>query len=98
MFEVPDALTLLLLGLGAYRFTLILTTDVVTETFREKIWSKFPPSTKFGYLFTCNWCMGFWVSLLWVLGWVFAPDVLVVVSLVLAISAVIGLLSDATER
>lgn len=98
MFETPDALTLLLLALGAYRFTLIFTTDVVTEPLREKIWSKFPPNTYLGYLFTCNWCMGFWVSALWVVAWIFAPDLLVVVSLVLAISAVIGLLSDAAEK
>lgn len=98
MFETPDAITLLLLGLGAYRMTLILTTDVVTQPVREKIWSKFPPSTTLGYLFTCNWCMGFWVSVAWVTAWILAPDTLVVVSLILAISAVIGLLADASEK
>jgi len=90
---MPDALTLLLLALGAFRVTLMITTDVVLQPLRDKIWSKWPPDTYFGYLFTCNWCAGTWVAGGFTILWFIAPDFLVMVSLFLAISAVIGLMS-----
>lgn len=91
---MPDALTLLLLGLGAFRLTILITTDVVLEPLRTRIWRKWPPDTYFGYFWTCNWCAGTWVAGLFTFLWFMAPDFLVMVSLFLAISAVIGLLSD----
>jgi len=94
----PDALTLILLALAAYRVTLLVTTDVVTQPLRDKIWAKWPPDTYFGYLFTCNWCSGFWVALVFSVFWFLVPDWLVMVSLFLSISAVIGLISDQTSR
>lgn len=87
-----------ILALGAYRLTHLITTDAIADGFRTKVWSKFPPTTKIGYLITCNWCTGFWVSLLFVLGASILPQMTFVVSLVLAISAVIGLLSAWIER
>lgn len=92
------ALSFIILALGAYRMTHLITTDAIADTFRDKIWSKFPPTTKIGYLITCNWCTGFWVSLLFVIGASTLPQFTFVVSLVLAISAVIGLLSAWIER
>lgn len=87
-----------ILALGAYRLTHLITTDAIADGFRNKIWSKFPPTTKIGYLITCNWCTGMWVSLFFVVGVSTLPQLTFVVSLVLAISAVIGLLSALIER
>ena len=90
--------TFVILALGAYRMTHLITTDAIADKFRVWVWSKFPPMTKIGYLITCNWCTGFWVSLLFVIGASTLPQFTFVVSLVLAISAVIGLLSAWIER
>lgn len=90
--------TFVVLALGAYRLTHLITTDAIADGFRNWVWSKFPPMTKIGYLITCNWCTGFWVSLLFVIGASILPQFTFVVSLVLAISAVIGLLSAWIER
>jgi hypothetical protein len=88
----------IILALAAFRATHIITTDVIAEDFRNKIWSKWPPSTKVGYLITCNWCTGFWVAILFVVGLSILPQVTFVVSLILAISALIGLISAWVER
>lgn len=91
-------LTFIILALAAYRFTHVITTDAIADGFREWVWSKYPPETKIGYLITCNWCTGFWVSVLFVAGILLLPQMTFVVSLVLAISAAIGLLSALIER
>lgn len=93
-----NTLSFIILALGAYRMTHIITTDAIADGFRTWVWSKFPPMTKIGYLITCNWCTGFWVSLLFVAGASILPQLTFVVSLVLAISAVVGLLSALVER
>ena len=87
-----------ILALGAYRLTHLITTDAIADGFRNWVWSKYSPMTKIGYLITCNWCTGFWVSLLFVVGASVLPQITFVVSLLLAISAVIGLLSAWIER
>ena len=92
------AVTFVVLALGAYRMTHLITTDAIADGFRNWIWSKYSPMTKIGYLITCNWCTGFWVSLLFVIGASILPQLTFVVSLILAISAVIGLLSALIER
>jgi hypothetical protein len=90
--------TFLILALAAYRLTHLITTDAIADGFRTRVWKKFPPSTKIGYLITCNWCTGFWVSLFLVIAWATLPQAAIVVSLVLAISASVGLLSAWIER
>ena len=92
------AVTFVVLALGAYRMTHLITTDAIADGFRNWIWSKYSPMTKIGYLITCNWCTGFWVSILFVVGASILPQLTFVVSLILAISAVIGLLSAWIER
>lgn len=91
-------LTFIILALAAYRLTHVITTDAIADGFREWVWSKYPPETKIGYLITCNWCTGLWVSVLFVAGILLLPQMTFVVSLVLAISAAIGLLSALIER
>jgi hypothetical protein len=91
-------LHLVILALAGYRATHLVTTDAISDGFRSRIWSKFPPTTKIGYLITCNWCTGFWISLLFVAGYLILPQITLVVSLILAISALIGIISAWIER
>jgi hypothetical protein len=88
----------LILALAAFRLTRLLTTDAILEDVRNSFWNKYPPNTKLGYLWTCDWCMGFWVALIVFGLWLVVPQVTIVVSLILSISAVIGLLSAWTDR
>ena len=92
------AITFVILALAAFRLTHLVTTDAIADGFRTKVWKKFSPSTKIGYLITCNWCTGFWVSIFLVISYLVLPVATLVVSLVLAISASIGLISAWIER
>ena len=92
------AITFVILALAAFRLTHLVTTDAIADGFRTKVWKKFPPSTKIGYLITCNWCTGFWVSIFLVISYLILPVATLVVSLVLDISASIGLISAWIER
>jgi hypothetical protein len=87
-----------ILSLAAFRLTHLITTDAIADGFRAKVWSKYPPMTKIGYLITCNWCTGFWVALLVALSYLILPQLTIVVSLILAISAAIGLISAWIEN
>jgi hypothetical protein len=86
--------TYIILALASYRLTRLLTTDVIFESLREKVWKKFPPSTKFGYLFTCNWCMSIWTSFALIGLFLVVPMIAYVVSLVLSISAIVGVIAS----
>lgn len=97
MLEIT-LLNFVVLALGAFRLTHIITTDVIADPLRQWVWSKYDTSTKIGYMITCNWCTGFWVSLLTVAGASVLPQLTFVVSLVLAISALVGLLSAWADR
>lgn len=93
-----NLVTLVLVVLAAYRATRFLVEDVLFDPVRNWVWKRFPPSTKFGYLFTCYWCMSFWVALAFVILLILLPDFTFVVSLVLAISALVGLIQSRVER
>lgn len=93
-----DLLSFVLLSLASYRATRFVLVDHLFEPVRDKIWSKWPPSTKFGYLFTCYWCLGFWIAAIFVALAFLLPVFTLVVSLVLSISALIGLISALEER
>ena len=93
-----DAFTYIIYALAAYRLTRLITTDTILEGLRNWIWKKFPPSHGFGYLFTCNWCTGMWVSGMLVGGYLLFPVVAYVVSLVLSISAIVGLVAAHLDR
>jgi hypothetical protein len=92
-----EPFTFIVLALAAHRITRFFISDTIFEPVRSKIWSKFPPNTRIGYLFTCFWCLGFWVSALTVLSYFLLPYPTYVVSLVLSISSIIGLIAARTE-
>jgi hypothetical protein len=86
-------LEFVILGLATYRLTRLITTDNIFETFRERIWKKYPPqSSKLGYLITCDWCTSIWVASIVVASVMIIPA-LVYVYAVFAVSAIAGLLT-----
>jgi hypothetical protein len=95
---IENPILLVIFALTCYRLTRFLVEDVFFEPLREFVWKKFPPSTKFGYLFTCYWCMSVWTAAGWLIVWGIVPEAALVLSLLMSISAVIGLISAWTER
>lgn len=93
-----DPLTFIILALAAFRLTRLITTDTIFESAREKVWKKYPPHTKLGYLITCNWCSGLWAAAFLVMLYLLAQPVAYVVSLVLSISALVGLVANKLDN
>lgn len=97
MNDLP-LLHFLVLSLATFRLSRLFTTDVIFEPLREKIWKRFPPSTQFGYLFTCNWCMSIWFGSLVTISYTIVPSITFVASLPLALSALAGLISTRLDN
>ena len=88
-----DLVFFIILALASWRITRFLIEDHLFGPLRDRIWSKFPPeSTKIGYLFTCYWCMGFWVAAIVVVSYILVPVVAIPVLTVFALSAIVGLI------
>lgn len=93
-----SAVELAVLALAAYRLTRFLVEDHLFNGLREWVWKRWNPGTKLGYLFTCYWCMGFWMSSFVVVGYILVPSVMFIVALVLALSAAVGIISKIVDR
>jgi hypothetical protein len=92
-------LHLVLLGLATYRATRLLTRDIITAKIREFLWKKFPPESSFiGYLFTCEWCLGFWVGSGFVLSSIIIPEITYIVATIYSVSAIAGLLTAYEDK
>lgn len=92
--EYLNPTALIILALCTYRLTRLIIQDTITYPIRNWIWNKFPPETnRFGYLFTCPWCMSMWVASLTVLGYTIAPTVTTLLALIPALSAVAALIT-----
>lgn len=99
MFSIPDPMTFIILCLATFRFSRLLTVDVILSSLREKIWNKFPPHvSKFGYLFTCSWCMSIWVASAVTLCYTIIPIVTLLLCVPFAISAVVGLIANRLDN
>lgn len=66
---MAPALTFLILTLCAARLTRIITADTITESWRFRIFRRYPPSRTarrgphpIGQLIDCPWCIGWWIS------------------------------------
>jgi hypothetical protein len=94
MTQLPDITTLIILALATFRLSRLFTTDTIFEPLREWIWERKNPSTFLGYLFTCNWCMSIWFASLIGICYTIVPAVTILPCLILALSAVAGLISD----
>jgi hypothetical protein len=89
---------LIVLALAVYRICRLIIEDAVTERLRELVWSRFKPSHGIGYLITCYWCTGFWVASLLVLLFIIVPVPTMAASLVLALSALAGIVAARLDR
>lgn len=82
-------------SLAVYRLTKLIKDDYITEDIRNKVLDKFPPqTTKIGYFFTCPWCISIWAAATLTLLGKVTPELEKEVSLILASSAVTGLISE----
>jgi hypothetical protein len=63
MSHVHTATALVAGALATYRLTRLVTTDVVTEPLRNRVWETHPPeSSKIGYLITCDHCVSIYAG------------------------------------
>jgi hypothetical protein len=86
-------------ALATYRLSRLLTRDEILSPARNWLWKRFPPETnKFGYLFTCMWCMSIWSASLLVLSGIIIFKITLYLGLVLSFSAVTGLLAAYEDR
>lgn len=82
------------LSFASFRLTRLFLYDLVFDSLRNRLWDKFPPeSSMLGYLFTCPWCLGFWVSLTVFICYTILPTYTLFAASIFALSAVVGLLS-----
>ena len=89
---------LVLYGLATYRLTRLITRDVITESLREWVWRRKPPEkSKIGYLFTCEWCMSIWTASL-LLASSMITDITDIAAMVLALSAIAGMLTAYEDK
>jgi hypothetical protein len=88
-----ELVELIVLALAVYRICRLIIEDAVTERLREAVWSRFDSSRGIGYLITCYWCTGFWVASLLVLLFIIVPVPTMAASLVLALSALAGIIA-----
>jgi hypothetical protein len=88
----------IVLALATYRLTRLIIEDKVMDWLRERIWSRFPPDKRLGYLITCYWCLGFWFASLVVLAYIIVPVPTMVFSVILAVSALVGIVAARMDR
>lgn len=95
---INEPLMFVVYSLAVYRLTRFITTDYLFDSVRQKLWNKYPPeSSKIGYLFTCNWCMSFWsASVLLISSTI--THITDWFAVLLALSAISGLLSAYEEK
>jgi hypothetical protein len=86
-------------SLAIYRATRLVTQDEIFSNVRNRIWNRYPPeTTRIGYLFTCEWCMSIWVASLLQLSRMIIPTPTYVFEVVLAASAIAGLLTAHEDK
>jgi len=82
---------LLVFGIAAYRLTRVVLYDHVLDSARAWVWKRFPPENGgIGYLLTCPWCMGFWVSSLLVIAYIIVPVPTALFAFILVMNALVG--------
>ena len=84
----------IILSLATFRLARLITTDQIFAPLRERIWSRFPPNTQFGYLFTCVWCTSMYTASLLVVCYTIVSTATLVFAIILALSTVAGWIGD----
>ena len=90
-WDVPSWLGLVLLSLAAFRVWRLLGEDTILA--RPRAAFKRRAGDYWDAFLLCPWCAGFWVSVLWWLGWVWSHHWSLVAATPFAISAVVGLIA-----
>ena len=96
--DILNPIALLLLALATFRISRLFIVDVIFDDIRNKVWEKYPPTTKVGYLFTCTWCMSFWVASLITICYTIGTAITLIIALPLALSAVAGLITARLDK
>ena len=79
--------------LAVHRLTRLIVEDRILDDARTAWFERHDPATtKLGYLVTCPWCTGFWVSAAAVAARAAAPRIWGTVARVLALSSAAGIL------
>jgi hypothetical protein len=102
MRYVPPAYEFVLLALASFRLTRLIAWDTWPPVSRARIWLLYRPegglrSDALDELFACPFCLGFWISLAFYLAWLFFPTATLAVSIVLALSAIVGLVAKTLD-
>jgi hypothetical protein len=84
----------IIFSLATFRLARLITTDQIFAPLRERIWSRFPPNTQFGYLFTCVWCTSMYTASLLVACYTIVSTATLVFAIILALSTVAGWIGD----
>ena len=90
------ALEFVVLGLGTFRLSRLVVDDDITLPLRAWIFDRFPSDWLISLL-SCVWCTGVWISVAVAGSYAVAPVVLWWCMLPFALSAVAGLLEEATQ-
>ena len=99
MIKDITALQFAILALAAYRMTRLVTTDVILNPIRKKIWKKYPPQNhNLGYVITCDWCSSIWVSSLVVIMYTITSSLTFAVCCMFAVSALVGLITALVDQ
>jgi hypothetical protein len=86
---------LVILAFACTRLTLLITTDEITSPLRERIWRRFEPGkSRFGYLFTCNWCTSVYTASLLVIMYRIFETQTIFVSTIFALSLVASIIAN----
>lgn len=93
-----DLSHVLILALAVYRLTRLVVEDEILDKVRNLVWKRYGALTGIGYLITCYWCTSFWVSSLVVVLYIIVPVPVTAVALILALSAITGLITAWSDR
>jgi hypothetical protein len=89
-----SALDFAIISLATFRITRLITTDVILNKLRERVWKKYPPENGgLGYLITCDWCTSIWVASPLVVSYTIADRSTVLVAAIFAASGIAGLIN-----
>lgn len=87
-----SALELIVLALAVFRITRLLIEDEIFDTPRDWLYAKFRGKPLLTYLLTCYWCLSMYVAVVVVGLYLLIPIPTLIVCVVLALSAVVGLI------
>lgn len=94
-----NPVVLIVLALASYRITRLLIQDEILSPIRDKIWNKWPPETnKITYLLTCYWCLGAWISAIVTVLVLYCGMIALVVAIIFALSAVVGIIQTLLDK